>query len=605
MPGAFFQNDSPVQKRQGHIAIGIVTLLFLTLAGRLYYLQLIGGEQYRQDSARNSVRTMTIEAPRGLIYDRHGTLLAGNRASYTIAVIPFEVADSTITHLGGILKMTPEEVRARIRDRQISPFKPVPIQRDASFEVVSCVEERRLSLPGVIVQIKPTRLYPLAHTASHLLGYVSEVTREQLERLKHAGYQRGDLIGKTGVEKTYEPFLRGKNGVQYIEVNARGQEIGPVEGVEPVMPVPGKTLYLSIDATVQMVAEQAMPDTLAGALVALDPRNGEVLAFVSKPNFDPNLFSTGISLAAWKALNEAPLLPLLNRAIRGLYPAGSTLKIVTGAAGIEEGLVREDRRFAPCIGGYRLGRRWARCWLAEGHGALDVIGAIQHSCDVYFYQLGLRIGLERWGHYARAFGLGASTGLDIGDELNGLVPDMAYYNEQENGGWTQGKMMNLAIGQGETLVTPLQMAVLIAAVANGGVLYRPHVIRCIESSQGHTLQEGVATVRDTLRLSQETLAVIRQALLQVVNAGTAGRARIKGVQVAGKTGTAENPHGGDHSWFIGYAPADNPTLAVAALLENAPHGAAVPIVRTVMEAHLFPDKTAQMASLRNPPALPE
>jgi penicillin-binding protein 2 len=603
MQNGYSRNDELSQRRHGYIAGTVVTILFLALVGRLYFFQVIEGEKYRSESRSNSIRTVTLEAPRGLIFDRHGTPLAENRASYTISAIPIEIDDETIVRLGTLIERDPSDLRKRIRDRSHNRFKPLVLKRDASFEIVSRVEEHLIELPGVTVEIEPTRLYPLAGIASHMLGYVAEVSKEQLDRLKPSGYIAGDLVGKSGVEKVYEPYLRGENGLKYVEVNARGQEIGRLESIAPLKPIPGDNVYLSIDARVQLTAERVIPDSLAGSIIAIDPRNGDVLAFVSKPNFDPNLFPTGISPADWKSINEHPKKPLLNRATRGLYPAASTMKIVTGTAGLEQQLTQGGTRFQTyqaCVGGYKIGNRWAKCW-HKGHGKLDLNGAILNSCDVYFYQLGLRLGLDTWAGYAKMYGLGEETGIDIGEELPGIIPDMSYFDGSEGRVWTRGKMLNLAIGQGELLVTPIQMATLMGAVANGGTIFVPNVMQSIETPQGRKILTASPSVRDTLNVKPETMAYIKQSLVNVVNVGTGARARIRGFQVAGKTGTAENSHGEDHSWFVGYAPAEAPTIAVIAIIENAPHGIAVPMVRQVIESHLIDNPDNKLASL--PPGI--
>lgn len=598
MPSAYSRNENPSHRVQGYILAGLVTAIFLILIGRLYYFQVISGEIYQAHSERNSIRPVTVEAPRGLILDRHGIVLADNRASYTIAAIPIEISDATIDYLAELTGRDARVLRKKIRDRSLNRFKPLPIQRDASFETVSRVEEHLIDLPGVTVQIEPTRLYTKGGIGGHLLGYVSEVNKAQLVDLKEVGYQSGDLIGKSGVEKAFERFLRGQNGLEYIEVNARGQELGPLEGMSPVLPIPGQNVYLTIDALVQEVADRAIPDSLAGALVAVDPMNGEVLAYVSKPNYDPNLFPTGIPTDIWNAIRDHPLHPLLNRVANGLYPSASTMKIVTAAAGLEVKFIEPLELMQPCVGGFKLGTRWAKCW-HSGHGKLSLVDAISNSCDVYFYQLGLRLGLERWGEYARGFGLGSPTGIDIGDEHGGLIPDMTYYDAEKNRAWTPGKMLNLAIGQGELLVTPLQMAVLTAAVANGGTLYRPHVLHEVTSPQGDQVVQGGESIKGQLPIRPETLQLLQEAMIAVVNRGTGARVRLGYTQVAGKTGTAENPHGEDHSWFIGYAPAGQPRIAVAAIIENAPHGMAVPIVRQVIDAYLSPGRTPPSVSLRS------
>lgn len=598
MPGAFSQNDLPSQRRPGQIALTVVTIIFLLLIGRLYYFQVVRGKDFQADSRRNSIRANTLEASRGMILDRHGAVLAENRISYTVSAIPGEISTGSITSLARLIGRDPYELREKLHDKSLTKFRPIAIYRDASFETISRVEEHLMDLPGVTVHIEPTREYPHGKLASHLLGYVAEVSKDQLETFKAQGYQSGDLIGKNGVEKAYERFLRGRNGLQYVEINAHGQELGPLNGMKTVAPVPGQNVYLTIDARIQEVAERAIPDSIAGALVALDPNNGQVLAFVSKPNYDPNPFPTGISKANWEEIRNHPLKPLINRAADGLYPSASTMKIITAAAGLEERSVSETEVMAGCTGGFQFGNRWARCWHKGGHGALSLNGAITQSCDVYFYQLGLRIGLERWAKYARAFGLGSPTGIDTEDESEGLIPDMAYYTKSEGRSWSAGKMLNLAIGQGEVLVTPLQMAVAVAAIANGGVVYSPFVLHHVTSPMDDVMGQGTPSVKGRLPLSPRTITALQNALAAVVDHGTGTRARLPGIQVAGKTGTAQNPHGEDHSWFVAYAPADHPKIAVAAILENAAHGSAVPLVRQVIEAYLIPDTPPAVISAR-------
>ncbi len=585
MSVGFSQNDHSTHRAQLYLFIGIVTALFLFLALRLFYFQVISGEEYRAHSERNRIRPVVLEAPRGLILDRNGVVLAENRASYTIAAAPFEISDETVDYLGQLTGQHVEAIRKRVRDPALNRFNPTPVQRDVSFEIASRVEEHLLDLPGVIVQITPSRMYGMGKMASHVLGYVSEMNPQELEELKDSGYRSGDIIGKLGVERTFERHLRGQNGLEFMEVNARGEELGPLPGMPVLLPESGKNVYLTLDARIQSVAEEAIPDSLAGALVAMDPTSGAVIAIVSRPGYDPNLFADGIAQSVWDALRNHPLMPLLDRSRDGQYPPASTMKIVTAAAALEEGLVTPTTVMRSCNRGYRFGSRWAGCW-NSGHGAMSFRDATVHSCDVYYYQTGYRLGLDLWGRYARGFGFGAPTGFDAGGEQHGLVPDSTYYDPAKNRPWTPGKMLNLAIGQGELLVTPLQMAVMTAAVANGGVLYRPHILNHVESADGETLESSAPTIRDRLPISRETLDLIQDALIAVVNEGTGRRVSLPYAQVAGKTGTAENPHGLDHSWFIGYAPADSPRIAVAAIMENAPSSSAVPVVAQVIDAYL-------------------
>lgn len=585
MSVGFSQNDSPGQRGQLHLFIGIVTALFLLLAVRLFYYQIISGEEYQAHSERNRIRPVVIEALRGLIMDRNGVVLAENRPSYTIAAAPFETSDETVDYLGVLTDRESVDIRMRLRDPSMNRFNPIPVQRNVPPEIAFRVEEHLPDLPGILVQITPGRLYGAGRLASHVLGYVSEINRRELEELSEAGYASGDFIGKAGVEKALEHHLRGQNGMEFMEMNAHGQELGPVPGMQAMLPESGKNVYLTLDARIQTVAEEAIPDSLTGALVAVDPMTGAVIAIVSSPGFDPNLFTEQIPQETWDSIANNPMKPLLDRSLVGLYPPASTMKIVTASAALEENVVTPSTLLRPCNRGYQFGNRWAGCW-THGHGSLPFRDAMAQSCDVYFYQVGHLLGLERWSRYARGFGLGIPTGYEAGEEQGGLVPDSDYYNPAENRVWTPGKILNLAIGQGELLVTPLQMAMLTAAVANGGVLYHPYILDRVETASGESVETGEPSIRNALPVSPETLNLIRESLIIVVNEGTARSARLPYTQLAGKTGTAENPHGDSHSWFVAYAPAESPRIAVAAIMENAPSGSAIPVVRQVVDAWL-------------------
>ncbi len=585
MSGGFSQNDNSSHRGQLYLFMGIVTALFLLLAVRLFYFQIISGEEYRAHSERNRIRPVVLEALRGLILDRYGVVLAENSPSYTIDAVPFETSDETADYLGELTRQDVQAILRRIRDPSVNRFNPIPVQRNVSFDIVSQVEEHLLDLPGVFVQITPSRIYGMGTLASHVLGYVSEISREELDRLADEGYRSGDIIGKLGVEKSFEHHLRGQNGLEFMEVNARGEELGLLPGTPVILPETGNNVYLTLDTRIQSVAEEAIPDSLAGALVAVEPKTGAVIAIVSSPGYDPNLFTEWIPQKTWDTLRNHPLKPLLDRSRDGQYPPASTMKIVMASAALEEELVTPNTVFRSCNRGYQFGNRWAGCW-ASGHGSMSFRDAMTNSCDVYFYQVGHLLGLDRWGRYARGFGFGAPSGIDAGVEQAGLVPDADYYDPGKNRVWTPGKILNLAIGQGELLVTPLQMAMMTAAVANGGVLYKPYILDRVESANGETVTTGEPRIRDWLPISLETLRLIQDSMIAVVNEGTARSAQLPYAQLAGKTGTAENPHGLDHSWFIAYAPAEAPRIAVAAVMENAPSGSAVPVVRKVIDAYL-------------------
>ena len=585
MPGGYSQNDNPSQRGQLYLFIGIVTVIFLLLAMRLFYFQVVSGEEYRSHSERNRIRPVVLEAARGLIFDRNGIVLAENIASYTIAAAPSETSDETLEYLGELTETDVAAIKKRIRDPSLNRFKPTPVKRFVSFEVASRVEERLLDLPGVIVQISPSRMYNMGTLASHVLGYVAEVNPKELEERRDQGYRSGDIIGKVGVEKAFEQHLRGQNGMEFMEVNARGEELGSLPGMPILLPESGNNVFLTMDSSIQAVAEEAIPDSLSGSIVAIDPQSGAVIAMASSPGYDPNLFSEGISRELWNELRDDPFKPLLDRTRDGQYPPASTMKIVTAAAALEEDIVTAATVMSPCNGGYRFQERWAGCW-TTGHDVMALRDATAHSCDVYYYQVGHLLGLDRWGQYAKGFGIGSPTGFDAGLEQPGLVPDFSYYDLKKNRPWTPGKMLNLAIGQGELLVTPLQMVVMAAAVANGGLLYMPYILDRVESVEGEMLKTGSTRIRGKLPISSKTLRLIQDAMVAVVNDGTGKKAALGYAQVAGKTGTAENPHGENHSWFIGYAPADSARIAVAVIMENAPSGAAVPVMQKIVDAYL-------------------
>lgn len=348
MSGGYSQNDNPAHKGQLYLFIGIVTALFLLLAVRLFYFQIVSGEEYRAHSERNSIRPVVLEALRGLILDRNGVVLAENRPSYTISAAPFETSDETVDYLGELTGQDALAILKRIRDPSVNRFNPIPVQRDVSFEIASRVEEHLLELPGVIVQITPGRMYGMGTLASHMLGYVSEISRPELEALAEQGYQSGDIIGKLGVEKAFERHLRGQNGMEFMEVNARGEELGPLPGMPVLLPETGKNVYLTMDTRIQAVAEGAIPDSLAGALVAVDPTTGAVIAIVSRPGYDPNLFTGRIPRETWDALRDHVLRPLLDRTRGGQYPPASTMKIVTAAAALQERMVTQTTILRAC-----------------------------------------------------------------------------------------------------------------------------------------------------------------------------------------------------------------------------------------------------------------
>lgn len=575
----------------------------------LLRLQVVQHEELTRLAEQNRVRLDVLRAPRGVIRDRNGRVLADNQPSFDIVFRPMPAESASraraaitpawIAQVAALIEDDTLDVRRRVAEANRTGQTAV-LRRTAPYAVLAAVEELRVDLPGLDVQVAPIRRYPERGAGAQLLGYAGQINDQELASRRDAGYRLGDLIGKTGVERRYEELLRGQDGAEFVVVNAMGKRVSGLEGSPPRLPVAGHDVTLTIDLDVQRALEEAMSHVRHGAAVAIDPRDGSVLAMVSRPQFDPNEFSRGISFARWRELTAGGGNPLLNRAIQSAYPPGSTFKIVTMLAGLHHGLV-SARTHQPtsCTGGYYFGGRRFGCWDHDGHGSVDLVGALQHSCDVYFYQLGLAMGLDRMQSTARALGLGARTGIDLPAEAGGLVPDNAWYARRfKTASWPRGLLLNLAIGQGELLTTPLQLATMTAIVANGGRAIRPHVVRGVEGTPGFRLEKPL---EPGLVTDVEHWRAVHEAMELVVEAGTARSVQLPGIAVAGKTGTAQNPHGDDHALFVCYAPADRPTLALAIVAENSGHGGSVcgPIAANVLRRVLLGD------SLVAPPPLPD
>jgi penicillin-binding protein 2 len=499
------------------------------------------------------------------------------------------------------LELPAERVEDRLR--RVGEDGKVTVVRHADPKQIARVEEHRALLPDVQLEVEPRRRYRFGPLAAHLLGYVGEVRdNETLGEGALAVYAPGDMIGRAGVEALAEEQLRGRHGRKVVEVNAAGHIVGALEeGTVPC--VPGVHLYLTISQPLQSELEHLLAGS-AGAGVVVEVATGDVLAAASSPAFDPNEFTGGISADRWSALNDDPKHPLYNRIFQGTYPPGSTYKLVTAAAALEHKRITFHTWLKPCVGGYRLGNRVFKCWKLEGHGPLDLMGAIVNSCDVYFYQVGQMLTIDELAETARRFGMGARSGIELAGEVAGLVPTSAYYDQKlGKNGWGEGVMLNNAIGQGELLATPLQMARMYAAIGGDGYLYRPNIILARENVY------GVREVRQVRRSAEPICApavhaFLQEAMRQVVSGGTGTLAKVEGVEVAGKTGTAQNPHGGDHAWFVAYAPADRPEVAVALIVENAGHGGSVaaPIVSKLLTTYFSWQHAAVTDSL---PRMPE
>jgi len=573
---------------------------FTTLIAGTVRLQLVKHEAYRQLAEQNRVRLEVVRAPRGRIFDRHGRLLADNTPAFSIVYRPPDgdleaadsLADAPAAILERVLALPRPDLQAIVR-RAVRTGATTPFREDVEIELVSQIEELRSELPHVEVMVTPRRQYPLGTVAAHLLGYAGEINEGELATRKEKGYRLGDLIGRSGLERSYEEALRGKDGHQYVVVNAMGRRVGQLEDVPAVAPQPGQDLRLALDLDVQQALEEGMANVARGAAVAIDPRTGGVLGMVSRPTFDPNEFARGLSRARWREFMQDRSYPLLNRAIQSAYPPASTFKIVTSLAGLAEGVIKPTTRMSvACAGGYRYGSRWYKCWNHSGHGSLDLPSALAWSCDVYYYQLGLRLGVDRLATWATRIGLGQKTGIDLPQERSGLVPTSKWFDRRRGAGkWSNGVMLNLAIGQGENLYTPLQIAQVGVSVATQGAIRTPHMVQEILDPVTAQARAVEPPPRQAVTLPPETWAALSAAMERTIASGTGGRAQVPGVRVAGKTGTGQNPHGDDHAVFVCYAPVEAPTIAVAVLVENGGHGGstAAPIAQKALVAWLAPE----------------
>lgn len=597
------------QRPKGHFRLLYVAMFaaFALIAIRLWYLQGIRGEHFLELSRNNRIRERDVAAPRGIIFDRKGRILVDSFPRYDVTVTPEDVEDldQTVAYLSVLLQMDASELEKRIRAQQRrSPFDPIVLKENVAREELAAVVTHSSELPGVEITVHALRHYLEGPLLSSLLGYVGEIGKEELERRTSSGYRPGDLIGMLGIERRLEDQLRGVNGVRHLVVDAQGRELSSL-GEDA--PKPGHNVVLTLDAEVQRRAEEAMGEE-DGSVVALDVNTGEVLAWVSKPTFDPNAFSDGITRDAWRSLMTDKRKPMLNRPIQGRFPPGSTFKIVMALAALEEGTMRPENAVF-CPGGLQFGGRFFRCWRHSGHGSVDLHRAIVESCDTYFYRAGIDLGVDRIAKWANRFGLGVPTEIGIQDgrgrpiEKAGLIPSTSWKRATFKSDWYPGETLSVAIGQGYVAVTPLQQAVMAAVIANGGTRYRPHFVRSFQTYDGRIDDQLEPEVLDRFEAHPRNLEVVRAGLRDVVESerGTGKKARIHGITVAGKTGTAQvrglrkgedeehiEKQYRDHAWFVCYAPADHPEIAVAVLVEHGGHGgsAAAPVAKAVIEAYL-------------------
>ena len=569
------------------IVLGIMVMSF-------FRTQILGHGKYQLQSETNRLRPIPLPAPRGVIYDRNGHVMAENVPGYTVSLLPGPEASlrSTLARIASIANIDSVAIARVLQRARRAPYQPALVLGDVPFHVVSALEERRIAIPGLLIQAEPKRLYPDSAVAQ-LVGYVAEVTEAE-RASRFAKVRLGGLVGKDGLELQYDSVLRGDEGLRFVEVNARGQMVREAAAAVNLSPVPGTDLHTTIDLDLQQYIARTFPLGQRGAVMALNPNTGEVLALYSAPTFNPNAFVSGISPGYWRTLSENPATPLLDRVIKARYPPGSTWKLAIAAMALRRGIVGPRSHMPiPCRGGLQYGNRFFRCWNAHGHGDLTLTEAIAQSCDVYFYQLGIKLGVTSLLEDANEWGFRGRTGIDLPGEIPSEFPTGPEYYDRLYGPrrWTSAVALNLAIGQGENAQTLIQMVRLYQQLASDGRMRTPFVVHAATESQHASLD-----------LNADQLTTLRRAMIAVVEQGTARGSRLASMTLAGKTGTAQNPHGLDHGWFIGFAPADKPEIVVGAIIEFARHGTAVaPLVSRAIAHYLgIDERTASQMQVSVP-----
>ncbi len=599
----FDPNYAEILEKRLRYATYFILVVFCILILRLWLLQIVHGPAYRAKSEHNRIQSQTVAPIRGMIYDRNGKILVCNRPSYDLYATLEGIRDkgALVKSLNQLIVLDTEPI-AQILDKShgIYPHKPVCLKKDITRDEVAIIETHRYDLPEIMVIVKPQRHYLYGSLAAHLLGYVGEIDKNQLHSQNYPNSRVGDMVGKSGIEKEWQPFLNGISGNEQIEVDAAGRRIRLISWKPPIS---GKNIGLTIDSDLQVFAENLLKGK-KGAIVAINPNNGAVLAMASSPSYNPNLFIEGIDSATWEKIVSSKESPLQNRALTGLYAPGSLFKIILSVAALQEGIVSPKDEIL-CKGVYRLEDHQYRCW--RKHGKVDLRKALVESCDTYFYEVGRRLGIDTIAKYAFKFGLGMTTGFNGGYEKEGLIPTKDWKLKKRGTQWKIGETISLSIGQSSILVTPIQMAVVISATFNGGFLYKPQVINWLGRTETESTDRFTPTVIGKLDIKPEYLEHIKSALIDSVNepSGTGFKeARLEGVTVAGKTGTSQvisldkirdayknksiPIRFRDHGWFVAVAPAENPQIALSIVVEHGGHGgeAAAPLARKLISHYL-------------------
>lgn len=598
-------NDNFGSLFRRRIAFVVIIGFFAICVAQLFNMQILQQPIYSVKSDENSVKPIYQFAPRGIFFDRNHQVLVGNKPSFTLRITPSTYDRKLTPYIEAILGVRSGYIDRILKlNQSYSKFLPRKIAKDVSFKVIAWYEENSSKLPGVDYVMETQRDYSFGINGSHMFGYTKEIPLEIFQKRKNE-YDIGDEIGFGGIEKTYEDYLRGDKGIKYMLVDSKQKTIGRYEGgEEDQATIKGDDLILTIDKDAQRVAEDAFKDK-RGAVVAIEPSTGEILAFLSAPEYNLEDFAKVTSNEVWRDLNTNPERPMFNRASMSTFAPGSTFKMISAIAALEEGIIDTNFRIT-CNGGYQFGDRYFKC--LHVHGTVDVETSIEKSCNTFYYSLVNRLGIELWSKYSKKFGFGSKTKVDIPEESSGIVPSTEYYNRvYGKNGWTKGFVISLGIGQGELNVTPLQLAQYAALFANYGKSARPHFLKSYIDSKTNERHDVKPQYFD-IGISKKSFDIVRHAMYLVVNgAGTATNIKLPDIAIAGKTGTAQNPHGKDHAIFVGFAPYDNPKIAIAVIVENAGFGSTVaaPLARDIIKAYLQKGKKEEPENLAVIPLVQE
>jgi len=563
--------------KKGRIFLLFIQILMLIILVRLYNLQIVKGNFYEELSKRNYLKFIILPAPRGLILDRNGKILASNKISYSIYLVPpYKLDDKNkYKKLAEILSLSYNDLEIKLKN--VYSYTPaILLKNNLSIKEISSLEGNRDKLPPFIINMELKRVYPYGNLASHILGYMGEISKEELDE----NYSLGDFVGKTGIEKIYENYLKGKKGYRGIDISSGNKSYNLLSSKDPE---PGNTIVLSIDLELQNLAEKAIGND-AGAIIVSNPFTGEILALVSNPSFDPNKFIEGFSIKEWNELVNNEKKPLNNRAISCLYPPGSIFKLITALSAVENGKVSLNEKFY-CSGYYRLGSMTFSCWKKSGHGRLNFLEGIAQSCNIVFFNIGLRVGPDEISKMAKNFGLNDKLGIDLPNEIKGFIPSPQWKKENLKEPWYPGDTLNMSIGQGYILLTPLDVHFIVSMIATEGLGYRPHLLKEIINPKGEKILIYKPELIKKVSLKKETWNIIKEGMKLVVERGTGRIAQGKIWKVAGKTGTAENPHGEGHAWFSAFFPYENPKYVVTVFIEHGKTGGgkSAPIAKQIID----------------------